>query len=117
MVEEFTAAEIAEFRALKAAEVARKHKRMASQWVAWAAEVGGDPQAILRAYDMARALITEHAPGWELKFTGARERDGAIHYWHKKDTKEWDGVPGTLTLSGPLMSLSTEAQQRECHPA
>ena len=110
---EVDAAAYAEFQAFKAEEVRRRTTRIAGQWKTWAAEAGGDPQAILRAYRMAVKLMAEHGvSAWTLKIGHARYQDGSIRYKYKPGTKVWDGNPGTLTLSGPLMSVWTEEQQR-----
>ncbi len=108
-----SAEDYARFQAYQAEQVERKSHRLAKQWVDWASEVGGDAQNILRAYTMATELIAEHAPGWELKFTDARKQDGCIKYRYAPGTRVWDGKPGTMPLSGPLMSLLTADQQRE----
>lgn len=110
---EISAEDYARFQAHNEAQAERKSQRLATQWVRWAAEVGGDAQNILRAYTMARDLIAEHVPGWELKLTDARVQDGSIRYDWAPGTRVWDGKPGRLILSGPLMSLWSASDQRE----
>lgn len=110
---EISAEEYARFQAFQAAKAEGDAQRTAEQWTSWAAEVHGDPLGILRARDMAVALIAEHAPGWVLKFSDARKQDGSVQYRYKPGTRVWDGQPGKIILSGPLVSLLTADQQRE----
>ena len=112
--ESVDAGEYAAFKAHQAAEAAKESQRMAAQWITWAEEVDGDPHAILRAYNMAVKLMAEHGVGdWTLRIGNARRQDGSFQFRYAPGTRVWDGKPGTLTLSGPLMSLWTEEQQRE----
>jgi len=106
--------EYARFRAYQAREAERERERIAQLWVRWAREVGGDPQGIVRAYKMATMLMAAHGvEAWTLRIGNARRQDGSVTYKFHPGTRVWDGKPGILTLSGPLMSLWTESQQRE----
>jgi hypothetical protein len=111
---EVDAAQYAEFLAYQSGEAAREQERVAAQWAAWAGQVGGEPWKIGRAHDLAVALMADHSvSAWTLKFGNALRKDGSVHYLHRPGSRMWDGKPGTLTLSGPLMSLWTAEQQRE----
>lgn len=86
--------------------------RILPQWVKWAVEVGGDPFNIERARRMAAELMEQHGvAGWELVIGSSREDAGGIQF--RKVRGRWDGKPGTLRLSGPLMSLWAEDHQRD----
>ena len=110
---EVDAEDWAAFQAFQRQEAARKRERIAAQWVRYAREAGGDPMSITRAYKMATVLMAAHGVSdWELRVgNGLREAGSA-----KSRVNRDDGLfnqPGTITLSGPLMSLWTEEQQRE----
>ena len=84
------------------------------KWVGWAAEAGGDPFRIAFAVDACRALMDANGlDGWDLDVSHARNRAGSMRYHTRKTGKVrlWDGKPGTLILSGPLMSLWDDVQQ------
>ena len=108
-----SAEDYAAFQAFQAQKAAREQDRTGALWARWAREVNGDTASIFRAYRMAVKLMAEHGvSAWTLKIGHARYQDGSIRYKYKPGTKVWDGNPGTLTLSGPLMSVWTEEQQR-----
>jgi hypothetical protein len=57
--------------------------------------------------------MAEHGVSdWRLRIGGARDLSASVRYT-KNDDGVWDGEPGTLTLSGPLMSLWTPGQARD----
>jgi len=82
-------------------------------WLKWALNAKGDPFAIERAHDLAVALMAEHGlADWTLQIGRAVKEAGSVTFPTNRSTKRWNGQPGTITLSGPLMSLWTEQQQR-----
>lgn len=86
--------------------------RIPAQWVSWAVEVGGDPFKIERARRMTLELMETHdVGGWALRIGHAKDQAGSIRY--KTRNGRWDGQPGTITLSGPLMSLWEDTQARD----
>jgi hypothetical protein len=83
-----------------------------AQWVKWALEVGGDPFRIERSRRMTLELMETHGVGdWALRIGHGKDEAGSIRY--RKSRGKWDGQPGTLTLSGPLMSLWIPEQARD----
>ena len=83
-------------------------------WIRWAAEVGGDPLRVAFAVDTARSLLDANGlEGWGIKVSHASVQGGAIRYKVRRvgDAKFWNGEPGTLILSGPLMSLWDDVHQ------
>ena len=89
-----------------------KETVMEYSWLKWAADSGGDPFAIVRARDLAVQLMEQHGVGgWTLQMGGGKDRAGSIRY--RRVRGRWDGKPGTMILSGPLMSLWTPEQQRQ----
>lgn len=85
--------------------------KIPAQWVAWALDVGGDPFRIEHARRMAVELMAENnVQAWTLRIGGAKDQAGSIRYTRVR--RRWDGKPGTITLSGPLMSLWSDEQQR-----
>lgn len=110
---EVSVEDYAAFRAFQAREAARKRERVAGSWARWAREAGGDPANIARAYSMAVDLMGEHGvSGWELRVGHGTRQAGSVVYQYTPGTRLWDGNPGSLTLSGPLMSLWDEEGQR-----
>jgi len=86
--------------------------KIPAQWVRWALEVGGDPFKIEKTRRLALDLMDEHGVSdWKLRIGGARDQAGSVVY--RKVRGVWDKQPGTLTLSGPLMSLWDEGQARD----
>lgn len=84
------------------------------QWITWATAVGGDVYNVERARRRALALMAEYGvSGWALRIGGAPNQAGSVRYLHTPGTRVWDGNPGTLTLSAPLMSLWNEEQREE----
>lgn len=78
-----------------------------------AVDVHGDPYAILRAHKLAVSLMAEHGvSGWELSFGYSRTSSGYIRYGIHEETRLWNRLPGSLVLSGPVMSLWDEDLQR-----
>jgi SprT-like family len=83
-------------------------------WFRWAVEVDGDPAAIQRAHDMAVDLMARWGvQDWELRIGHGKDQAGSYRFRCVPGTRVWDGNPGKLILSGPLMSLWTEEQQRD----
>lgn len=94
---------------------------MEQQDIAWLAarpavvgrviKVGGDPFKVVEAYKMARRLMDENGvAGWDLRVGTANEQC-SFRYHYAPGTKQWDGKPGWIMISGPLMSLWTVEQQ------
>lgn len=84
------------------------------KWVQWATEVGGDPFRIAFAVDACRALMDANGlEDWGLDVTHARVRAASMRYQIIKigSYKRWDGKPGSIVLSGALMSLWDDVQQ------
>jgi hypothetical protein len=80
----------------------------------WAKEHNGDPWAIEHAHWEAEQLMdAAGVGGWELRIGSGLKEAGSIWYVYRPGTKLWDGNPGRLTLSGPLMSLWTPRQRRD----
>ena len=81
------------------------------KWRGWANDVDGDVKRIESADLLARKLMAQwNVDDWALRFTNGRRESGSIRY--RKIDGFWDGAPGTLQLSGPLMSLWPEKDQR-----
>jgi hypothetical protein len=81
------------------------------QWLKWAREVGGDAFNIEYARRLAEDLMAEHGVSdWALRVGRGRDQAGRVDY--RAVRGRWDGKPGTVTLSGPLMSLWTPDQAR-----
>lgn len=86
--------------------------RIPAQWVRWALEVGGDPFNIERARRLTLDLMEQHGVAdWKLRIGSAKDQAGSIMF--NRSHGVWDGRPGTLTMSGPLMSLWDEDQRRD----
>lgn len=77
------------------------------------ARVGGDPYAVVDAYRTAETLMEAAGLGdWKLRVGTASLQSGSVWFNCVPGTRLWDGKPGRLTLSGPLMSVWTPAQRQ-----
>ena len=93
----------------------RLYPEIHPNWHRWAEEVNGDVVNIAVAFVVARRLMNENGlEAWGLEVSHAKVQGACMRYvcYMRDGRKFWNGKPGRIILSGPLMSLWTEEQQR-----